>query len=78
MQYMCTVKLQGDHTILKLQGDHTILKLKGDHIILKLKGDHTFYKIQGDLDTCAVSNSVELVGLCLNVLFNLLIQNHES
>ena len=56
MQYMCTVKLQGDHTILKLQGDH---------IILKLKGDHTFYKIQGDLDTCAVFNSVELVGLLL-------------
>ena len=41
---MCTVKLQGDHTILKLQGGH---------IILKLQGDHTIYKIQGDLDTCS-------------------------
>ena len=78
MKYMCTVKLQGDHTILKLQGDHIILKLKGDHIILKLKSDHTFYKIQGDLDTCIVFNINELVGLCLIVLFNLLIQNHET
>ena len=52
MKYMCTVKLQGDHTILKLQGDHIILKLQGDHIFFRLKGnlkgDHTMFKLQGE------------------------------
>ena len=58
MKYMCTVKLQCDHTILKLQGDHTFFKLKGnlkgDHTMFKLQGEHTIYKIQGDQDTCSV------------------------
>ena len=77
---MCTVKLQCDHTILKLQGDHTFFKLKGnlkgDHTMFKLQGEHTIYKIQGDLDTCSVF-FLKWVGW-LNVLFKLLIQNHET
>ena len=62
MKYMCTVKLQCDHTILKLQGDHTFFKLKGN-----LKGDHTMFKLQGDMDTCTVFNLNELVGSCFSL-----------
>ena len=46
--------------------------------MVKIQGEHTICEIQGDLDTCSVFILNELVGLCLNVLFNLLIQNQET